>query len=117
MNIFLICPVRGITEEYAEGIETQVKELEAQGHKVHWPSRDTNQHDITGMNICEENRRAIKAADIVYVIWDGKSQGVLFDLGMAFAMKKKIRTITGYMPSMTNGKSFQNMIFAWEEND
>lgn len=117
MNIFLICPVRNVLPEYKDGIDAQVTQLEQQGHKVYYPARDTNQDDPTGLNICNQNRQAIENADVIYVIWDGKSQGVLFDLGMAFAMKKKIRTITGYMPSMSNGKSFQNMIYAWENCD
>ena len=49
------------------------------------------------------------------MIWDGKSQGVMFDLGVAFALKKPIQTIEGCMPAPTAGKSLQNMIFAWEE--
>jgi nucleoside 2-deoxyribosyltransferase len=115
MKIFLACPVRGISDEYREGIEAQVKHLEEQGHKVHYPPRDTNQDDPTGIKICAENQAAINSADCIYVIWDGKSQGVLFDLGMAFVMNKPLRTIVGYMPAMTNGKSFQNMMFAWED--
>jgi nucleoside 2-deoxyribosyltransferase len=107
--------VRDIGDDFRNGIETQVMFLESQGNKVYYPSQDTDQHDFTGLRICEDNRRAMKDADIVYVIWDGKSQGCLFDLGMAFAMKKKIRTITGYFPSMSKGKSFQNMVYKWEE--
>lgn len=117
MKIFLACPVRGINNEYRQGIEAQVKFLESQGHVVHYPPRDTNQQDPTGFQICFDNRKAIETADVVYVIWDGKSQGVLFDLGIAFALRKPIRTAIGYMPAVTNGKSFQNMIFAWEEAD
>jgi hypothetical protein len=116
MKIFLICPVRGISDEYRAGIETQVKHLEQQGNLVHWPERDTNQKDSSGLRICRDNRKAIAAADVIYIIWDGKSQGVLFDIGMAFAMGKSVNTIVGYMPNMTSGKSFQNMIFDWEEN-
>jgi hypothetical protein len=115
MNIFLICPVRNITPEYQEGIETQVKQLESEGHKVYWPARDTNQQDTIGLRICKDNRLAIAHADIVYVIWDGKSQGCLFDLGIAFALRKKIRPVVGYFPTLTFGKSFQNMVYDWEE--
>ena len=115
MKIFLACPVRGISEEYRDGIETQVKFLESQGHQVHYPPRDTNQSDTSGLQICSDNRKAIEEAEAVYVIWDGKSQGVLFDLGIAFALRKPVTPIVGYMPRMTSGKSFQNMIFAWQE--
>jgi nucleoside 2-deoxyribosyltransferase len=115
-KIFLACPVRGITDEYREGIETQVKWLENHGFTVHYPPRDTNQDDISGLRICKDNRQAIEEADSVYVIWDGKSQGVLFDIGMAFALRKPIHPITGYVPAVDNYKSFQKMMWDWEEN-
>ena len=106
---FLICPVRGHKPEETALI---VEKLEEE-YEVHWPPRDTNQNDKTGLNICFDNRRAIRNADIVHVVWDGKSQGCLFDLGMAFDMQKPIRCIS--LPSESEGKSFQNMIRAWQE--
>ena len=113
-NVFLICPIRNIPDLYRDAIKDEVAYLEQQ-YNVYYPERDTNQNDTSGLKICNDNKTAMKKADLVYVIWDGKSQGVLFDLGMAFAMNKKIRTLVGYMPRMTTGKSFQNMIFEWEE--
>lgn len=50
-------------------------------------------------------------ADIVHVVWDGQSQGCLFDLGVAFALGKALRPIE--LPAATEGKSFQNMMRAW----
>ena len=106
---FLICPVR---EHSPEETEETVKDLEAKGFDVHWPHRDTNQDDPTGLSICRENCEAIRNADHIFVVWDGKSTGSLFDLGMAFAMGKPIHVIE--LPELTEGKSFQNMIRAWE---
>jgi hypothetical protein len=111
MKTFLICPVRGHSHIETEAI---VKILEDDGYDVYWPCRDTNQQDEHGLRICEDNKRAIKEADVVHVIWDGKSQGCLFDLGMAFSMNKKIIPIS--LPERTNGKSFQNMIIKLSEN-
>jgi nucleoside 2-deoxyribosyltransferase len=108
MNTFLICPVRGHSISETEEI---VKRLEDAGWQVHWPPRDTDQNDPVGLRICEDNRAAILAADAVHVVWDGKSQGCLFDLGMAFAAKKQIYVIS--LPDPTEGKSFQNMLRAW----
>lgn len=108
MKAFLICPVRGVDPEVSRG---HVACLEAQGITVHWPPRDTDQDDPTGLRICRDNTDAIAAADVVYVIWDGKSQGCLFDLGVAFALGKKIDPIE--LPEPTSGKSFQNMVRAW----
>ena len=109
MKTFLICPVRGHKPEETEEI---VAKLEKEGWEVHWPHRDTNQEDEHGLNICKENRGAIITADIVHIVWDGKSTGSLFDMGMAFALGKEIKIIE--LPLLTRGKSFQNMITRWE---
>ena len=105
---FLICPVRGHAASETEAI---VWSLESEGWDVHWPPRDTDQADATGLRICSDNRSAIEAADAVHVIWDGKSQGCLFDLGMAFALRKIVIPIA--LPDATDGKSFQNMVTEW----
>jgi nucleoside 2-deoxyribosyltransferase len=108
MKTFLICPLRGHDER---AFASAVKQLESEGYVVHWPHRDTDQTDDTGFRICRDNRAAIVAADVVHVIWDGQSQGCLFDLGMAFALGKSIIPLT--LPPPTSGKSFQNMVVEW----
>jgi nucleoside 2-deoxyribosyltransferase len=105
---FLICPVRGHDEDEYFDV---VSELEMNGWHVHWPPRDTNQDDPIGYQICIENLNAIKDADVIHFIWDGKSTGSLFDLGMAFALKKLIIPVE--MPPLTDYKSFQNMVNEW----
>lgn len=106
-KVFLIAPVRDVPPEaWAPYVAT----LELSGAQVHWPARDTNQSDDTGLRICRDNLAAIAAADEVHMIWDGKSQGCLFDLGMAFALDKKVVPV--WLPDPTEGKSFQNMIRA-----
>ncbi len=105
---FLICPVRG---KDPATFAAAVERIEAAGFDVHWPPRDTDQVDPTGLRICRDNRAAIERADVVHVIWDGQSQGCLFDLGIAFALGKPIRVIE--IPEPSDGKSFQNMMRAW----
>jgi len=107
---FLICPVRG--HESSE-LEFVVQQLENEGWTVHWPPRDTQQdNDPTGLRICGDNRKAIEEADVIHVVWDGKSQGSLFDLEIAFALRKKVVAIQ--LPDATESKSFQNMVRHWE---
>lgn len=108
LRSFLIAPVRGLSPDAHAAVVTT---LEAKGYRVHWPARDTDQNDPTGLRICSDNLAAIVAADVIHVIWDGKSQGCLFDLGMAFALGKRIVPLS--LPELTEGKSFQNMIEAW----
>ncbi len=108
MKTFLICPVRGKDPSLFADTVTR---LEADGYIVHWPPRDTNQDDATGLRICHDNAAAIAAADIVHLIWDGQSQGCLFDLGVAFALGKPIIPLV--LPAPTLEKSFQNMAREW----
>lgn len=105
---FLICPVRG---HDPKELETLVAKLENE-YVVHFPPRDTNQEDSTGYRICKDNLDAIRRADIVCIVWDGKSQGGLFDAGIAFALGKKIKLIN--VPDLLGSKSFQDMFTEWE---
>lgn len=111
MRSFLICPVRGIDKPMEKFLYAVVGMLEREGWDVHFPPLDTDQADETGLRICTDNRAAIEAAEVVHVVWDGESQGGLFDLGMAFALRKPIEIIS--LPERTDGKSFQNMVFEW----
>jgi hypothetical protein len=116
MKIYLICPVRNATPEFFKAAQESVAQLEALGHQVYWPARDTDQVDSTGLRICKDNRGAIEAADEIHVIWDGQSQGSIFDLGIAFALRKRIVPVKGSFPPQTEGKSIQNMVYDWHEN-
>jgi nucleoside 2-deoxyribosyltransferase len=83
---FFIIHSKGLTDRASELAER----LRAQGHEVYVPGVQTQQ-DADELTICTANRQAMSAADEVRVIWDGTSHGVIFDLGMAFAMEKPIR--------------------------
>lgn len=113
MRIYIICPVRKITDEWKEGLLSYTHSLERQGHKVHLPFRDTEQNDKRGFNICQDHAMKMFDADRVDVAYDGKSEGWLFDLGMAFILNKPIQPITGYFPNLTKGKSYGNMVWEW----
>jgi len=113
MKGYIICPVRNITKEDKEKVENFVQSLEARGWEIHYPPRNTNQHDETGLMICTENRKAIENSDRVFLYWDGKSTGCLFDMGMAFAFNKPL-TILYIPPDDGSGKSFLKMPRAWE---
>lgn len=115
MKIYLICPVRNVTPFFEEDILALIAHLRNDGHVVYYPAQHTNQNQ-PARPVAQANRAAMEQADCVYVCWDGESQGVLFDLGMAFAMKKQLWVAIGLMPPMTTGKSFQNLCYGWEED-
>lgn len=59
------------------------------GSLCYIPGRDTPQ--FNGKDILASNFLAMKNSHkMVYVIWDGQSQGTLFDMGMAYALGKEI---------------------------
>lgn len=111
MRIFIICPVRKLQDAERARIQKYIEDLERRGHKVHWPPRDTPQDDPVGINICAANRAALEAAEEVHVWYNPESQGSLFDLGMAWALRKSIRLINDIVP--TSQKSFANVLLAW----
>lgn len=111
-RVFIICSVRGMDAIYKSRLEKYAQSLEALGCIVYFPHRDTNQNE-SGLNICLQNRRAIKWADEVHIFYSGKSQGTHFDLGMAFMSRKKIKVVEN--EQYGEGKSYPRMIEEWQE--
>jgi len=109
-KIFLICPVRGINEEEAQFLHDYLIKLENKGYKVHYPPRDTNQEDPIGLNICSENRAAIRNADEIHIYYTSKSEGSKFDFGMVFMAEKPLKLINRDKVERTPHKSFQNVL-------
>jgi hypothetical protein len=114
-RIFIICTVRGASEEYKKKLEDYVAKLEKEGNKVHLPHRDTKQ-DALGYDICIQNMTAIHNADEVHLFYNPDSQGTHFDLGVAFSSNKKLVIVENHVTFDPNipGKSFARMITEWE---
>ena len=112
MKIYLICPVREINEETCKFIGEYVDKIESNGNSIHYPPRDVNQDDSTGLNICLSHLRAIEKCDEVHIYWDVQSKGSHFDLGMAFALKKPI-FLFGQGEPDNEGKSYLKVIQGW----
>lgn len=109
-RIFIICSVRNTTDEYKTILENYTQALEKEGHIVHLPHRDTNQL-ATGFEICSQNLEAIKNADEVHIFYSSKSTGTHFDMGVAFALNKKIRLISN--EAFDEKKSFARFLCEW----
>lgn len=112
MKIFIICSVRGASEEYRSKLEKYVANLEAQGILVHLPHRDTDQ-SARGIDICRQNAKAIEECDEVHIFYNSASQGTHFDMGVAFALNKKI--VICENEDFGEGKSYPRMLTEWEE--
>jgi len=97
MKIFII----GSTAYQGKMKDHQTK-LETEGHIVVLPALD----DYAGKNelgVCEFNRACIEQCDEIHVIWDGRSTGTIFDMGMAFMLRKPVKIIH------INNKTFENL--------
>lgn len=118
MKVFLICPVRNATQEQIARMTQYIDHLEAAGDRVYYPARDNpyENTDSVGLMICNTNTQAIKEADEVHIFWDESSHGSLFDLGAAFALKKKLRIVNLDDVERTDHKSFANVILGWNGN-
>jgi len=109
-RIFIICPVRGITDDEKKIIDDYVSILESNHMKVHYPARgDTNQDDPVGLNICSQNRAAIKHATSVCQHYNPTSTGSVFDDGMSFFAGKPLFIINNeyfQKPKLTEFEDF-----------
>jgi len=90
MNIYIICPVRLADPLRIASFREYAKQKRDEGHSVHFPPDDVNQSDPTGLAICDSHRTAMYWADEVHIFWDVDSKGSHFDLGMAFALEKRL---------------------------
>lgn len=108
--VFVICTVRGASDEYKEKLENYVLSLEDKGFGVHLPHRDTNQK-ATGYDICLENSTAIATSNEVHIFYNPDSQGTHFDMGVAFALGKKIVVVENV--EYGEGKSYPRMLDEW----
>ena len=109
--IFLISPVRTFDIVEQSDIMNYVQELEDGGVEVHLPIRDTDQ-DCSEFQICAQNAMAIRDAEEVHVWWNPGSSGSKFDLGVAFALGKKIVVANDVGVSTT--KAFCNLLLDME---
>ncbi len=117
MKIFLICPVRNANSDQIIKMQDYVSNLEHKGHIVYYPARD-NQYENTDSNgyiICEKNKYHILDSDEIHIFWDSKSQGSLFDLGVAFGSGKPLIIANYDEVETTVSKSFANMIKEWSK--
>lgn len=111
-RMFIICTVRGASEEYKQKLEDYVTQKESEGWEVHLPHRDTNQN-TSEYEICNENARAIAMANEVHVFYNPESQGTHFDMGVAFALGRKVVVVENV--PYGEGKSYSRMLDQWAE--
>jgi len=78
--------------QYKEIIEKHAVELHKAGYDVRTPAFDDHEK-LDELGVCEYNRNLIEWADEVHIIWDQRSFGTIFDFGMTFALRKKMKIV------------------------
>lgn len=89
-NIYILCPVRKVSPSIRRFLDDYAAERESEGNKVHYPPRDVNQQDRTGLKIMTAHRDAMKKSDEIHAYWSPKSEGSVCDLGMALMSRKPL---------------------------
>ena len=82
-KVYLICSVRKAEEHEKKIADRYVRRLESLGYEVHYPPRDVDQNDPTGMRIIDAHVSAMKWCTEVIGVWNPKSEGSGADLTMA----------------------------------
>ncbi|MBU1702642.1 MAG: hypothetical protein KJ970_00130 [Candidatus Eisenbacteria bacterium] len=114
-DIYLICPVRNVTEEQRRFADLYVEALEKRGVSVHYPPRDVDQTDDgVGLTLNSTHRQAMFACKEVHVIWDPSSRGSTFDFGMAFMLRatRDIPIVMAKSVAPTTNRSYGNILRA-----
>lgn len=91
------------TTAYQEEMYRHRTYLEETENEVRMPAFD-NFQNMNELEVNTFNRDEIEWADEVHVLWDARSSGTIFDLGMCFALRKSIKII--YL----NTKTFPNFL-------
>lgn len=114
-KVYIVCPVRDAAPEITQEIQEYVDGLEKEGLDVHFPPRDVEQEDPTGgYRICSEHLAAMIDCNEVHIFWDKDSKGSHFDVGMAFALNKKMKLVKAFHKD-GEGKSYHKAIQKIEE--
>lgn len=93
--------------QYRERMEEHVEVLRVQGTDVLIPAFDDHE-EFDELGVCKYNRGLMEQADEVHIVWDQRSFGTIFDLGMAFALRKKIKVV------FLEPKTFAGVMRKWE---
>lgn len=98
----------GSTQYRQKFIELKAR-LESEGHEVSIPAFDDHP-ELDDLGVCLFNRDKIEWADMVYMIWDRRSTGTIFDFGMTFMARKPFKI------EYLEPKTFENVMRKYENH-
>lgn len=116
-KIFLICPVRNASVEQRKWIEDFAREKYNEGYVLHVPHLHTRQTDLFGgYAICKQNAEAVAASEEVDIYYDQSSTGSVFDLGVAYALNKKLVLLNKDEILFDDNDLIDNTVVDWPYN-
>ena len=116
-KIFLICPVRNATDEQRKWIEEFVREKYNDGYTIHAPHLHTRQTDLFGgYAICMQNAKAVATSEEIDIYYDQSSTGSVFDLGVAYALHKKLIVLNKDEITFDDEDMIDSIIRNWPYN-
>jgi hypothetical protein len=92
--------------QYKDKMQKHCDDLKAKGNPALMPVFDGSLQEY---KCCSRNRTNIEWADEIHVFWDARSIGTIFDLGMCFALRKRIKLM--YL----NPKTLINFVNQYEK--
>lgn len=98
--------------QFIDKIGVHMEKLANEGHEVRVPAFDA--HELNELQIIAHNRSLIEWADEVYIFWDGRSTGSVFDFGMVFALRKPFHI--GYLEPKTLANAMKQYEELWQED-
>lgn len=116
-KIFLICPVRNATDEQRKWIEDFAKIKYNEGYIIHAPHLHTRQTDFFGgYAICKQNAEAVATSNEIDIYYDQSSTGSVFDLGVAYALHKKLVLLNKDEILFDDNDLIDNIVMNWPYN-
>ena len=95
------------SHRYKGTMAISANNLKNEGHEVKIPAFDDHP-DWNEYKICKHNLELVKWADELFLWWDRRSMGTIFDFGMAFALYKPMKVINEVKRSEC--KSYENVL-------
>lgn len=93
--------------QYKDKFIALKQKLESEGNEVCIPAFDDHP-ELDDLGVCLYNRDKIEWADKIYLIWDRRSTGTIFDFGMTFMARKQFQI------EYLEPKTFENVMKKYE---
>ena len=99
------------SSQYKGKFYTLKDKLELGGYEVKMTAFDFHP-ELDDLGVCQYNKDLILWSDIVFIIWDARSSGTIFDMGMVFMANKPL--VISYIESKTFAGVFSKYAEGWQ---